>query len=347
MKHRLTNEAILNFEPESSPSSLTFGGWDEARMPGGGIVVPKDNSSDLLVSVQSLVIANSLQGTISFPEDTKNLSMAIDSTTSQMWLPRVICDKLEEVFGLTFDNNTGLYLVNSTVHSRLLELNPEVTFTLAANASTSSTTNIVLPYAALDLAVGVPFYNSTSTISYFPIRRAENTTQYTLGRVLLQEAYLVVDYERSNFTIGQTNHTSQQRIVSISSPQPSGKADLGSGAIAGIVVGVIALLAILATLAWFLWRQKARRTKSAVHELAAKERAGASLTNADKTKHLHPPTAELPCRQVTGAELMSESVHELPEEQMKYQLMSTPVHELPGLEAEYELPARASKVTEK
>ncbi|CZT20272.1 uncharacterized protein RCC_06130 [Ramularia collo-cygni] len=243
---------------ESSPGSLILGGWDEARLSDGSIVVPNDDKSDLFVNLKSLVVSNSLQGTISFPDETKNLTMAIDSTTSQIWLPRGICDKFESAFGLVDDPNTGLYLVNATTHSQLLNLNPEFTFTLAANASTSSTTNIVLPYAALDLTVGVPFYNSSSTIRYMPIRRADNSTQYTLGRALLQEAYLIVDYERSNFTIGQTSHNKEKRIVPITSPRDRRGKSLGSGAIAGIVVGGVVALVFLTTLVWYFFRQRSK-----------------------------------------------------------------------------------------
>lgn len=316
-------------------------------MPKGGVQVPKGDGSDLLVNVQSLVVSNSLQGTISFPDDTKNLSMAIDSTTSQMWLPRSICDKLENAFGLTYDGNTGLYLVNATTHSQLLDLNPEVTFTIAANASTSLTTNIVLPYAALDLIVGVPFYNSTSTIRYFPIRRATNTSQYTLGRVLLQEAYLIVDYDRGNFTIGQTNHITQRSVVHILSPVLKGKRGISSGVIIGLVVGLVAFVLILSIIVWLLRRRRSRKTRSQVHEMAV----GGSVEKSDlvdgNTGGFWTSTVDLPNGHVVGAELMSDSVHELPEEQVKYQLMSNPVHELPGVEVQHELHAHTSDAREK
>lgn len=308
-------------------------------------MVPKDASSNLLVSVQSLVVSNSRSGTMSFPDETRNLTMAVDSTTSQMWLPRSICDKLESAFGLNFDNNTGLYLVNATVHSQLLNLNPEITFTLAANASTSLTTNIVLPYAALDLVVGVPFYNSTSPIRYFPIRRAENSTQYTLGRALLQEAYLIVDYERSNFTIGQTNHTSQRSIVPISSPQPKGGKSLGAGAIAGIVIAAVVVVALLVISAWLALRHRSRKSARAAHELAGKEHAETS--SEDEKIETSNTSTTSSNQQVLGGELMSGLVHEMDGDQARYQLMSSPVHEMPAVHTQHELPGHANEAREK
>jgi hypothetical protein len=99
---------------------------------------------------------------------------------SQLWLPKVICDKLAESLGLTFDSSTELYLVNDTIRTKLLDLAPEFTFTLAANATSSDTVNIVLPYAAFDLTVSQPFYNTSR--HYFPIRRAADEKLYVYAR---------------------------------------------------------------------------------------------------------------------------------------------------------------------
>ncbi|CAD6591030.1 MAG: hypothetical protein ASARMPREDX12_004894 [Alectoria sarmentosa] len=48
----------------------------------------------------------------------------------------------------------------------------------------------------------VPLPQDT-TRYYFPLRQAVNESQYTLGRAFLQEAYVIVDYERSNFSVSQ------------------------------------------------------------------------------------------------------------------------------------------------
>lgn len=107
-----------------------------------------------------------------------------------------------------------------------------------------------------DLEASYPIYPNAT--SYFPIRRAANDSQYTLGRAFLQEAYVVADYERSNFSIHQVVFDSQaQNIVAIHAPNStlidtSPKKDqfLSAGAIAGIVIGVVAAVALLGALAW-------------------------------------------------------------------------------------------------
>lgn len=84
------------------------------------------------------------------------------------------------------DNATGRYLVNNTIHSKLKELNPVITFKLGNQTYGGETLNIVLPYSAFDLQVNYPIYPNAT--NYFPLRRAMNATQYVIGRAFMQEA---------------------------------------------------------------------------------------------------------------------------------------------------------------
>nr|POE87304.1 hypothetical protein CFP56_29893 [Quercus suber] len=317
---------------DSSLASLTFGGYDGAKLSHSISIPMSDATADsapLTISLQSLVVSNSLSGPIAFPDDTTNLSLTIDSTTSQMWLPRAMCDRMEEVFGLFYDNQTGLYLLNNTMHDQLVSLAPEFTFTVAANATTSTTTNIVLPWGAFDLEIGVPFYNSTDVINYFPLRRAES--QYVLGRVFLQGAYIVVDYERGNFSIGQVVHNVQESIVAISpvtvTVTVSHEDSLRGGAIAGIVVGAVAGIAIILLGGWLTWRRKTTERREATKRRMVDE---AELTGkSEKDRELMLTDGyELPQDLSTKIQLMSNEILELPEEQVKFQLMSNEIHEL-------------------
>jgi hypothetical protein len=131
----------------------------------------------------------------------------------------------------------------------------------------------VFPYSAFDYTVGWPFYNDT--VYYFPIRRAANSTQYVLGRTFLQQAHIIVDYGRRNFTIAPAEFpdtTVEPLIVGISNGSPDHKLALSVGAIVGIVVGGVAAF-VLAGLAifWFRrhWRGRPRQAK--VSELDGKD----------------------------------------------------------------------------
>jgi len=79
-----------------------------------------------------------------------------------------------------------MYWVNDTLHEQLLSLNVIVTFTIRDAIAGGPTVQVDLPYASFDLEVKYPF--ALKTMRYFPLKRAVNESQYTLGRAFLQEA---------------------------------------------------------------------------------------------------------------------------------------------------------------
>ena len=187
-----------------------------------------------------------------------------------------MCDRFASAFHLQYDSSTRLYRVNDTVHTELLERNPSLKIALGATSDPQNSVEIELPYRAFDLQASYPIYPNAT--NYFPIRRADKESQYTLGRVLLQEAYLIVDHDRGNFSIHQarfpaTNEKSQ--IIPILSPEfvansenttTKGRADnshqssLGKGGIAGISLGATLVTVGLVLLLLFL-RKRPRKDK--------------------------------------------------------------------------------------
>lgn len=164
-------------------SSLTLGGYDASRFTLSNISVPfaADDSRILTVSVQSITASNTLQGMIS-PLSTGAFFL-IDSSVPDLWLPMFSCQLFEEVFGLTYDPNTDLYLVNNTTHASLLLLNPTTVIKLGVSQLDGPSVDINLPYGAFELQASSRFYPKAT--NYFPLRRAVNSTQYTLGRTFL------------------------------------------------------------------------------------------------------------------------------------------------------------------
>jgi hypothetical protein len=192
---------------------------------------------------------------------------------------------MEEALGLQYQADSDLYLINDTMHAKLVASKPTFTFKFGNTPyDTNNFTNIVLPYGAFDLKVGWPVYSTDQ--NYFPIRRATDSKQNTIGRALLQEAYLIVDHERRNFTIAPAlfpDPLPQQSIITI---HPNGtRIDTGgngisTGAIAGIAVaaGVI-VLGLVAAFFWWMRRRKHQRVKAA--ELAdTQKRISAAQTDA-------------------------------------------------------------------
>lgn len=100
------------------------------------------------------------------------------------------CQQFEQAFGLSYDNATGLYLINSTHYDDLKSTKPEVTFTLADSLLGGESVNIMLPFDAFTLKAEYPFIpkNLPTGTRYFPLKKAVDSTQITLGRAFLQEA---------------------------------------------------------------------------------------------------------------------------------------------------------------
>ena len=170
--------------------SLTLGGYDAGRFTPNGMSFPfaDDSSRSLMVGVQS-ISSTDQTGTNSVLLASGDGFMAyVDSTVAQIWLPLEACQAFEKAFGIIFDETSQLYLVNGSLHNQLQAQNSSVTFELGAGTSGGKTINITLPYDSFDLLVEPPTPGVANNTRYFPLRRAANESQYTIGRTFLQEA---------------------------------------------------------------------------------------------------------------------------------------------------------------
>lgn len=145
-----------------------------------------DISRDLVIGLQDITYTDSKvtngkllnEGILTF----------IDATVPHIWLPQDACTLFEEAFGITYNSTANRYLVNSTLHTQLQSQNASVSFLIGNDVNGGNTVTITLPYEAFDLQVGPPLVDTTQY--YFPLRRAANSSQYTMGRTFLQEAYV-------------------------------------------------------------------------------------------------------------------------------------------------------------
>ena len=168
--------------------SLTLGGYDASRFVPNNVnfLMASDISRDLVIGLQDITYSDSNvtnekllnQGILTF----------IDATVPHIWLPQDACTLFEDAFGITYNSTVNRYLVNSTLHTQLQSQNASVSFIIGNDVSGGETVTITLPYAAFDLQVGPPIVDTTQY--YFPLRRAANSSQYTMGRTFLQEAYV-------------------------------------------------------------------------------------------------------------------------------------------------------------
>ena len=176
------------YQLKQVPGSLTLGGYDASKFTANNMTFSfaADDSKPLTVGLQSIEAVNTFQGVVSLLPS--GILSFIDSTVPEIWLPESACEIFESAFGLQFDPNTERYLVNNSVHASLTTMDPVLTFILGNTVNGGETIQISLPYKAFDLQADYPIYPNAT--NYFPLRRATNESQYTLGRTFLQESYV-------------------------------------------------------------------------------------------------------------------------------------------------------------
>ncbi|KAF4624771.1 hypothetical protein G7Y89_g13401 [Cudoniella acicularis] len=246
-----------------SPASLTLGGYDAAAFKPNNLnfTLNSNATREMVIGIQEIQADNTLVGTVSLLP--QGILSFIDSTIPEIWLPLEACLIFENSFGLIFDNYTERYLLNDTVHLKLKELNPTITFKLGANATGGPTIDLTFPYAAFDLEAGWPIYQNQT--NYFPLRRALNESQFAIGRIFLQETYLIADYERGDFSISQSVFTADPKpnVISILPVEELDTPNRGisQGVIIGSAVGTFALLTFLCVGIFVYWRFKKKQKK--------------------------------------------------------------------------------------
>lgn len=275
--------------------SLTLGGYDTARFVQNNVTFPfgPDISRDLLVPIQSIK-SDAANG----PLLSTVIYSYIDSLVPHIWLPLEACQAFEKAFGLTYNETAELYFVNDTLHDKLVDQNPNVTFTLGPALAGGSTVDIVMGYGSFDLMAEYPIVNNQTR--YFPLRQAQNDTQYTLGRTFLQDAYVIADYDRSNFSVSQAvfpNGSNAQQIVAIRRPNdplplPTQHKTLSTDDVVGIVIAAVVSSSIItATIVRYIVR---KGTKDHASKIIAGGKGidKAELKGTEKGHCLEMPGAE-------------------------------------------------------
>ena len=168
--------------------NLIFGGYDSSRFASNSATFnfAPDVNRDLVVVVQSIYSTEGGGKTTILGQD--GFKAYVDSTVPYIILPQSACEQFENAFGLEFDDASGLYLVSDSLHTTLQSRNASFSFVLGNTVSGNSEVTITLPYSAFDLTATPPFLSGNGSSRYFPLKRGDNDTVYTLGRTFLQES---------------------------------------------------------------------------------------------------------------------------------------------------------------
>lgn len=308
--------------------SLTLGGYDATRFVHNNVTFSfgPDTNRDLLVPIRSItsdVASEPLLSTVIYAY--------IDSLVPHIWLPLNACQAFEQAYGLMYNETAELYFVNNTLHDKLLSQNPNVTFTLGPASAGGATVDIVMQYGSFDLMAEYPIVNNGTR--YFPLKRAQNDSQFTLGRTFLQDAYVIADYDRNNFSVSQAifpNISNTQQIVAIRRPDgsflPTHKT-LSRGAIVGIVVAGVSSLITLGTVIAYSMHKKAKKRSidhSSGDPTIDRDRFGFEKGELENTERSHPvemPVAEP--KELTAVEARRPELS-APTQSPIYEMLETP-----------------------
>ena len=260
----LTGAGRQGTQARQAHANLVLGGYNAALVKPNNVdfkMGPEEGGRDLTVSIRGITFDSKASGQSSLVEE--GFTAVIDSAVSHYWLPRQACEAFEKAFRLVYNETTGIYLLNETQHNRLQTDNPSVSFTLGQDLSGGPDVTFVMPYSSFELRINEEYPLIPKWSRYFPIRRATNPAQYTLGRAFLQETYLTANYERRNFSVSARNFDSDNvklGVTAIKDPRAKPTADDTSGAATyGLIAGGCALAGILVL--FLIWRLNRRREK--------------------------------------------------------------------------------------
>ncbi|EPE26427.1 Acid protease [Glarea lozoyensis ATCC 20868] len=252
---------------------LIFGGYDTSRFIPNNVrfTLGADVTRDIVVGVQSILFT----GTNTTPLLRSPIYAFVESTDPNIWLPMEACLLFEKAFGLTWDNSTSKYLLSDNQYNVLSKSDPKVTFRLAVSTVGGTTADITLPFRAFALRAKYPYVQNATY--YFPLQRANDSSQYTLGRAFLQEAYLTVDYDRRNFTLSQCifNQGATPDILPIYSPTTNNGSGNGTEDVSNastrnsqgrhtttiVASVVVSVLVIIGGVGLWLWKKRKDKKK--------------------------------------------------------------------------------------
>ena len=148
--------------------------------------------------------------------------------------------------------------------------------------------DIVMGYRSFDLTAEYPIVNNATR--YFPLKQAQNDSQYTLGRTFLQDAYVIADYDRSNFSVSQAvfhNGSNTQQIVAIRRPNdllPSThNRQLSEDDEIGIVIATVvgSSIVIAAVIRYGVRKRTKELARNFISKIEGQNRAGSEPGNGE------------------------------------------------------------------
>src|SRR3569833_1203088 len=236
-----------------------------------------------------------------------------------IYLPLGTCEEAAKHLPVTLSKDLGLYLWNTDdpQYSRIVTSPAYLGFVLSDRTATNVT--IKVPFKLLNLTLSAPLVDTPT--QYFPCQSLNSSYgMWQLGRAFLQAAFLGLNYERNLTYIAQApGPNMDQSVIQVLAPtaetlktnsidtientrqgywkqlpgnsQPvdqgpgAQQSGLSTGAVVGIVVGMLAVGIAAVVTAVFFWRKRKRQQSSQPDAIGS----SASALSMWKTQPAHSP----------------------------------------------------------
>lgn len=108
---------------------MTLGGYDASRFIPNNLTVPfnEQDIRDLTVNIHAISMA-SADGNQRSDLLPNSIAAFVDSTIPWIYLPVEACKKVEDAFGITWDERMQGYPLNDSLHEKLATQNASVVF---------------------------------------------------------------------------------------------------------------------------------------------------------------------------------------------------------------------------
>ena len=320
------------------PLSLWLGGYDRQRIVGPVSTQSPDQLGELPIVLQDIGIAVESGGS-PFPflckdgllrsgstETNTPLSVFMNTQASYLYLPRSTCNAITENLPVSFNSSLALYLwdTKSPEYHKIVTSPSYLSFTFDAPNSNNSNITIKVPFRLLNLTLEPPLV--TNPTPYFPCQDPNLDGRYSLGRALLQAAFIGASWHDSKWYLAQApgpNISSEPAMAAFSGPPESSSSQwaatwtgswtplpesggLSRGSIAGVIVGVVTAICLVATGTFALWR---KRKKQKIGRLSPSNSSASALREGPLV-----PIGGVPEPELTGIGLQEMADQEHPTE---------------------------------
>jgi hypothetical protein len=136
-----------------------------------------DDGRELIVFIQSIGKVTNSATTSLLPG---TIAAALDSSQPYIWLPVEACRLLERAFGIKWNDDAQLYLIDKALDEVLTAEDAKLSFRIGNAASSGETTVITLSYSSIVLTAQEPLVSVATR--YFPLKRALNETQVYMAK---------------------------------------------------------------------------------------------------------------------------------------------------------------------